>query len=244
MKTHVIRTTAMLVLAANPAAASCDSASRTVAGAFADRFVLSLGSCDATQATSDSAAQLHEAELPASDLAPSARPESVSIFVRAWPAPAQLAQAVAAARPLRRFRERVSTAAFDQLIRGAAFRTNVDPLILHAIIDVESRARPNAVSVKGATGLMQLMPATAATLGVRDPEHALFDPMVNVLAGSTYFRQMHARYRDLRLALAAYNAGPGAVDRHRGVPPYRETRDYVAKVMARYDALRLSGVRA
>jgi soluble lytic murein transglycosylase-like protein len=96
---------------------------------------------------------------------------------------------------------------------------------------VESGFRADAVSRKGAQGLMQLMPATAASLGVADA----FDPETNLDGGSRYLAELIALYGgDLNRALAAYNAGPGAVSRHRGVPPYRETQAYVKKVMGRY----------
>jgi hypothetical protein len=114
---------------------------------------------------------------------------------------------------------------------AAAQRHGLDPALVLAVVGVESAFAPNAVSPKGAQGLMQLMPGTAATLGVADA----FDPAQNLDAGVRHLRSLVGRYRgDLRRALAAYNAGEGAVSRHGGVPPYRETRDYVRRVMARY----------
>ncbi len=102
------------------------------------------------------------------------------------------------------------------------------------MIAVESRGDPSAVSATGAAGLMQLMPATALTYGVGNR----FDPEENVTAGCRYLHDLLARYHnDLSLALAAYNAGPGAVDAHHGVPSFPETRAYVARVNA---ALRAS----
>lgn len=119
----------------------------------------------------------------------------------------------------------------DTLLRESARRHGLDPALLRAVVSVESNFKTEAVSPKGAQGLMQLMPATAASLGVRDA----FDPADNVDGGSRHLASLLASYRgDLKKALAAYNAGPGAVARHGGVPPYRETREYVDKVLKRY----------
>jgi soluble lytic murein transglycosylase-like protein len=117
---------------------------------------------------------------------------------------------------------------YEGLIDEHARRHDVRPDLVRAVIQVESAFNPAAVSPKGAMGLMQLMPATARSLGVGNP----FDPQQNVRAGVAYLRQLLDRYdNDETLALAAYNAGPGAVDRYnQTVPPYRETRDYVARI--------------
>lgn len=117
------------------------------------------------------------------------------------------------------------------LIRSAARRYGVDPRLVEAIIAVESDFDPGAISPKGAKGLMQLMPETAIRYAVQNP----FDPLENIAGGIRYLRDLLRRFPgDLRSVLAAYNAGETAVVKHRGVPPYRETRAYVSKVLRRY----------
>ena len=121
---------------------------------------------------------------------------------------------------------------YGTAISLAAERHEVDGLLLAAIVAVESGFTPEAVSPKGATGLMQVRPAVGRAYGAGD----LFDPYSNVDVGSRYFRSLMKEYKgDLELTLAAYNAGPAAVARYGGVPPYRETRAYVSKVLARYE---------
>ena len=117
---------------------------------------------------------------------------------------------------------------FDSLIAEHAARQALRPELVKAVIQVESGFNPRAMSSKGAMGLMQLMPATARELGVRNA----YDPAENIRGGTAYLRQLLDRYEgNEELALAAYNAGAGAVDRSgRRVPAYRETRDYVRKV--------------
>ena len=120
-------------------------------------------------------------------------------------------------------------------INAAAARHRLDPALLKALIRQESNFNPNAVSPAGARGLTQLMPGTAAALGVRNP----LDPAQAINGGAKYLRQQLDRFGgDVRKALAAYNAGPGAVARHGGVPPYAETQNYVRKVMAYADEYR------
>lgn len=114
------------------------------------------------------------------------------------------------------------------LLADAARSHGLDSRLLEAVAWQESRGRMSAVSPKGALGVMQLMPATAAELGV-DPT----DAADNIRGGAIYLRRQLDRFGNVPLALAAYNAGPGAVIRYGGVPPYRETRDYVAKIMGR-----------
>jgi soluble lytic murein transglycosylase-like protein len=122
-----------------------------------------------------------------------------------------------------------SPTSFEPLIQEHASRQGVRPDLVRAVIQVESGFNPRAVSSKGAKGLMQLMPATARQFGVRD----VFDPAENIRAGVGYLRTLLDRYNSEALALAAYNAGPGAVDRHDSqIPPYPETVAYVRRIRA------------
>lgn len=123
-------------------------------------------------------------------------------------------------------------------IRQAAERYGVEAKLVEAVISVESAFDPWAVSRKGARGLMQLIPKTAATLGVRDS----FSPRQNIDGGVRHLRHLIDRYRgNLPLALAAYNAGAQAVDWYRGIPPYPETQEYVRRVLDRYGWGRVAG---
>ncbi|MBD3872301.1 MAG: lytic transglycosylase domain-containing protein [Acidobacteria bacterium] len=118
-----------------------------------------------------------------------------------------------------------------QLINQVSLEYGVDPKLVDALVRVESSYDPRAVSRKGAMGLMQLMPDTADRLEVEDP----FDPEENVRGGVKEFSRLVDRYAgNLQLALAAYNAGEGAVARYRGVPPYNETRNYVSRILTLY----------
>lgn len=121
------------------------------------------------------------------------------------------------------------------LIQSAAQRQNLDPVLFESLVHAESNFDPGATSPKGAIGLTQLMPATARSLGVTDP----YDPGQNLEGGAKYLAAMLRQFNgDERLALAAYNAGPGAVLRHNGVPPFNETERYVSRIMARVASLR------
>lgn len=124
---------------------------------------------------------------------------------------------------------------FNAAVQAAARETMLEPALLHAVIAAESNHNPNAVSPRGAQGLMQLMPATARRFRLSDP----YDPVQNVRAGAGYLRELRDLFQgDLALTLAAYNAGPGAVQRHGGrVPPYAETQRYVPKVLELYRRL-------
>ena len=119
---------------------------------------------------------------------------------------------------------------YDGLIGEVAAQHSLPPALLKAVIAAESGFDPRALSRAGAQGLMQLMPETASALGVEDP----WAPEQNVQGGSGYLRALLDRYGDLTRALAAYNAGPEAVDRYGGLPPYRETRAYVERVLTYY----------
>jgi soluble lytic murein transglycosylase-like protein len=124
-------------------------------------------------------------------------------------------------------RTRLNTTAYDKEIAAAAERWKVDPALVRAVIHAESAFRPDAISRKGAQGLMQLMPGTADMYGVQDP----FDAAQNIDAGVQHLAGLLARYNgDVTLAAAAYNAGEGAVQRHGGIPPFEETRFYVQRV--------------
>jgi len=119
----------------------------------------------------------------------------------------------------------------EKLVREAAARHNVDPALVRAVIETESNWNPTARSQRGAMGLMQLIPATAQRFGANDA----FNPKQNVEAGVRYLRMLLERYNgNLDLALAAYNAGEGAVDRAHGIPSFRETRNYVHRVQDAY----------
>lgn len=127
-------------------------------------------------------------------------------------------------------RDAKTIADFDRLIARAARRHGLPPALVKAVVRAESNFQPHALSNKGAQGLMQLMPATADDLGVADP----FRAEDNVFGGTRYLRSMHDRFGNWELALAAYNAGPGAVDRFGGIPPYAETQEYVERVLHYY----------
>ena len=159
-------------------------------------------------------------ELPASAIASF----EIEEYVPA-PAPAEIVKTLTATTP--------PAVSPRELIEKAARKAELPPAIVHAVAKAESGYRQDAISPKGAIGMMQLMPNTAAMLQA-DPR----DPEQNTQAGAMYLREMLVKYDgDVAKALAAYNAGPGAVDRYNGVPPYRETISYVNRVIDTYKRL-------
>ena len=134
----------------------------------------------------------------------------------------------------------VPAPALNQVVNSASAAYHLDPDLVNSVIHAESGFNSRAVSPKGARGLMQLMPGTANHLGVNDP----FDPQANVTGGSRYLRELLERYNfDLVKALAAYNAGPQRVEQYRGVPPFRETRAYVARIVHEYNTKKIAQER-
>ena len=133
-----------------------------------------------------------------------------------------------------------ATIALNDVIHSASARYNLDSDLVASLIHVESGFNPNAVSPKGAQGLMQLMPRTAAEMGVANP----FDAIANVEGGTRYLRELLTRYNNnVVTALAAYNAGPDAVAQYHGVPPYFETRTYVNRIVREYNQRKAGRVR-
>ena len=125
----------------------------------------------------------------------------------------------------------------NDVVNGAGERHQIDPDFINSVIRAESGFHQNAVSKKGAQGLMQLMPGTASQLGVTNP----FDPHANVEGGTKYLRELLEKYNyDVPKALAAYNAGPKRVDQYRGVPPYYETQAYIARIIRDFNRQKLA----
>lgn len=117
---------------------------------------------------------------------------------------------------------------YEEIIAAVSQAHGVDPMLVKALIQVESNYKPRARSPRGAMGLMQLMPSTAREYSVRNP----FDPKANIEAGIKHLKGLIDRFKGVELALAAYNAGEGAVKKFNGIPPYRETRNYVSKILS------------
>ena len=128
----------------------------------------------------------------------------------------------------------VSDFGIDSIIAKAAFTYRLSPALIRAVIEAESSYDPDAKSLAGAEGLMQLMPKTGKAYGVEDPKN----PVENIFAGARYLRYLLNRFKgQLSLAIAAYNAGEAKVLQHQGIPPFKETKDYVKRVLARYNKL-------
>lgn len=156
------------------------------------------------------------------------RESSLGELIRERPQSFELFRSYHPDREKRRLLNRLP---YGELINRTAKRHDVDGLLVAAVVEAESRFNPYAISPVGALGLMQVMPTTEDLWLKEDP----FDPALNLDLGTRYLSRMLDRFDgDLELALAAYNAGPGAVLRHQGVPPYRETRQYVGRVLDRY----------
>lgn len=129
------------------------------------------------------------------------------------------------------FRGKKGDQAYDRYILSAADRYDMDPAVIKAVIMAESGFNPRAVSRAGARGLMQLMPRTASALGVEDA----LDPQANIMGGTRYLKKLMKRFdNDIELALAAYNAGSRNVRKHNGIPPFKATRRYIAKIKVYY----------
>jgi hypothetical protein len=153
------------------------------------------------------------------------------------PATVDIAANAASANPSSKTDARPLT----EVVASASAAYHLDPDLVNSVIHAESGFNKRAVSPKGARGLMQLMPSTASALGVNDA----FDPQSNVTGGSHYLRELLERYNfDLVKALAAYNAGPGRVEQYQGVPPFRETRVYVAKIVHEYNSKKIAQEKA
>jgi soluble lytic murein transglycosylase-like protein len=178
---------------------------------------------EAVHAAAESALARQRAAVQAQVRSAAQQPHS--FFTTPWSEPLAATPAIADAAPAC---EPVPEEQLGPLVEEIAQREGLTPDLLRAVIEKESSRLPCAISPKGAQGLMQLMPSTAAELGVEDP----FDPAENVAAGARLLRRLLARYGgDLALALGAYNAGPAWIDAFGALPPFRETLDYVSAIL-------------
>lgn len=189
---------------------------------LADLLYRSMAQRQETKGSSDSGPG-QEASAPGA----LSRPDAVRAPIPLERAVGTNAAPVAAPRALSVSRTK-SPKFYDLHVQDAARRYKLNPRLIHSVIAVESGGNPRAESPKSAKGLMQLTDSTAAMLGVED----VWDPKENIYGGAHYLRSLLDRFDgDLTLAVAAYNAGPGAVERHGGVPPYPETQNYVRRVL-------------
>lgn len=181
------------------------------------------GAAPATAVSVDQAAR--GVGVPAAALAALTRgaTNAAPDIIRAAPAPAD---PVVGAEPIAETNTVASSTPYADLFNAAGARHGVDPILLASVAEVESGFDPGAVSSAGAGGLMQFMPATATEMGVER-----FDPASAVDGAARYLARDLERFGRLDLAIAAYNAGPGAVERHGGIPPFNETQNYVRKVL-------------
>jgi len=145
-----------------------------------------------------------------------------------YPEPVTATPAAAETRPPVSVAGLLQATPYGEIIAAVSEAHGVDPLLVRALIQVESNYKPQARSRKGAMGLMQLMPSTARVYNVRNP----FDPKANIEAGIKHLKSLIDRFDGIEIALAAYNAGEGAVEKFNGVPPYRETRTYISRILA------------
>lgn len=202
---------------ATPAFADCDGA------AIAARFTEAVRICKPASGSGDGAVRYRGATV-------AEMPAAVSVSM-----PGYRARLARAARAV----EVSGRPHTDSLVVAVAQRYRIDPHLLASIVRTESAGRASAISNKGALGLMQVMPGTARGLGVRNPRAMLNDPVLALSTGAAYLKQLQGKLgNNVPLVVAAYNAGPGAVAKARGIPNYRETRGYVATVMGRYAAAR------
>lgn len=189
---------------------------------------------EAKYAKSDGVDQSAVSQLPTRTvrhIPVNAKPKPVQLPKKAAPVQIETKSEIAPLKPRTATSHDKIMEKYGPLIEAAAAETKLDSTLIASVIHAESRGNPKAVSQAGAKGLMQLMDATAEDLGVKDS----LDPEQNIMGGSRFLKKMVDRYQDIKLALAAYNAGPGNVDKYGGLPPFEETQNYVDKVMALFE---------